>query len=129
LHAALTTAIAEPRAPRPKEPIMRNPIAIENIEDLRRRQGIDDVELRAEIRGLQIGDFVKLTFLPDTKSLTGETLRVRITSIRGSAFRGKLADRAASGALAKLRVGAPVTFTTDHIHSVPKSQPAPERRR
>src|SRR5438105_7638929 len=33
-----------------KGPNMRNPIVVEDIEGMRRRQGIDDVELREEIR-------------------------------------------------------------------------------
>src|SRR5207248_1333804 len=39
--------------------IMRTTIEIENIEEMRRQEGIDDVELRGEIRGLKVGDFVK----------------------------------------------------------------------
>jgi hypothetical protein len=99
---------------------MDNSVEIENIEDIRRREGIDDVELRKEIRGLRIGDFVKLTLLTATKSLAGETLLVRITSIKGFAFRGKLADRPTCAGLSGLRVGAPVAFTAAHIHSIPK---------
>lgn len=52
---------------------MRNGIEIENIEEMRRRAGIDDAELREEIRGLEIGDLVMLTLLTGTKSSTGET--------------------------------------------------------
>ena len=39
---------------------MRHTIVIENIEEMRRREGIDDVELREAIRGLRVGDFVRL---------------------------------------------------------------------
>lgn len=95
---------------------MQTTVEIENIEEIRRQEGIDDVELRIEIRGLKAGDFVKLTFLGDTKSF--ETLMVRITSIRGSTFRGKLVDKPTSAALRKLEVGAAVAFTTAHIHSL-----------
>lgn len=98
---------------------MRNTVEIENIEEMRRREGIDDVELRVEIRALKAGDFVKLTFV--TGTTTFETVLVRITSIRGSAFRGKLANRPTSSCLAKLGVGAPVAFTTAHIHSLLKN--------
>ena len=101
---------------------MRNPIVVEDIEGMRRRQGIDDVELREEIRGLTIGDFVKLTLLTRRGSCTGETLSVRITRIKGSLFFGELAVRPTFNGLMKLRVGSPVRFTTDHIHSVPKRQ-------
>ena len=97
---------------------MRNVVEIEDIEQRRLRAGIDDAELRAEIRGLHVGDFVKLTFLTGPSS--SETLSVRITSISGSAFRGKLADRPVAPALSKLRAGSPVAFTVAHIHSLGK---------
>src|SRR5205823_4193524 len=53
-------------------PTMRNTVAIENIEEMRRREGIDDVGLREEIDGLRVGDFVKLTFLTGTRPPAGE---------------------------------------------------------
>jgi hypothetical protein len=102
---------------------MRNPVAIEDIEEMRRREGIDDVELREEIRELQVGDTVKLTFRPSLHTAAGETLLVRITSIRGGAFRGKLASRPVSVGLSQLRVGSPVAFTAAHIHSIKREQP------
>jgi hypothetical protein len=95
-----------------EEPSMRNPVEIEDIEEMRRREGINDVELREEIRGLKIGDFVKLTLLTHTGSFAGETLLVRITRIRGCTFRGKLAMKPAFIGLSKLRVGSPINFTT-----------------
>jgi hypothetical protein len=104
---------------------MRYPVEIENIEEMRRREGIEDVELRAEIRGLRVGDVVKITFLAGPHTL--ETLLVRITSIRGAAFRGKLANGPNSAGLSSLRVGSPVAFTSDHIHSLPRKQPPHER--
>ena len=70
---------------------MHDPVPIENIEERRRQLGIDDAELRGQIRALKAGDLVNLSFL--TSDTTFETLAVRITSIRGSAFRGKLAAR------------------------------------
>lgn len=102
-------------------------IDLEDIEEIRRRAGIDDVELRQEIRGLGIGDLVRLTIL--TGATTFELLPVRITSIRGDSFRGKLARKPTSASLSKLPAGAPVTFTTAHIHSLPKGQPTCERHR
>jgi len=102
---------------------MRNVVEIEDIEQRRLRAGIDDVELRAEIRGLRVGDVVKLTFL--TGATAFETLSVRITSISGSAFRGKLADRPLAPALSKLRAGSPVACTAAHIHSLGKRGAAP----
>ena len=94
-------------------------VEIENIEEMRRVEGIDDAELRVEIRGLKVGDVVKLTFLTSTTSF--ETVGVRITSMRGSAFRGKLVKRPASGRLRKL-VGTSIVFTAAHIHSLLKRQ-------
>jgi hypothetical protein len=106
---------------------MRNPIVVEDIESMRRRQGIDDAELREEIRGLKIGDFVKLTLLTRTASYAGETLPVRITRITGFLFCGALAVRPTFDGLSKLKVGSPVRFTTAHIHSVPKRQQKQEQ--
>jgi len=97
---------------------MHNPVEIEDIEELRRQQGIDDVELRVGIRGLKAGDFVNLTFMNGTA--TSETLAVRITSIRGSVFRGKLAARPTSKGLSRLRIGSALIFTPTHIHSLHK---------
>jgi len=106
---------------------MRNAgIGLENIEELRRRQGIEDVELLAEIGELHVGDSVKLTFLTGTTTLVGETLLVRITRIRGYAFRGKLAAKPVSPGLSKLALGTPLDFTTAHIHSIAKGEPAPD---
>ena len=103
---------------------MRNTVEIENIEEMRRVEGIDDVELRMEIRGLKAGDFVYLTFVTSTKSF--ETLQVRITSIRGSAFRGKLVDKPTSSGLKALAPGVPIVFTTAHIHSLLKRSEVPK---
>ncbi len=97
-------------------------VEIENIEEMRRMAGIDDVELRGAIRALRVGDHVKLTFLPDARPSAGETLLVRITSIRGSRFRGTLATRPASQALGELRAGSRLIFTAAHIHSLPEGR-------
>ncbi|MBM4072321.1 MAG: hypothetical protein FJ271_25845 [Planctomycetes bacterium] len=94
-------------------------IEIENIEEMRRCEGIDDVELRNEIRGLRVGDVVKLTIVSGPALF--ETLPVRITSIAGCAFRGKLARKPSSKELGQLREGAALAFTSAHIHSVAKS--------
>src|SRR5262245_32164726 len=96
---------------------MGNRVEIENIEERRREVGIDDVGLREDIRGLDVGDLVKLTLLSGTAS-TGETVLVRITSIRGSAFRGKLVCKPTSTGLSRLEIGSPLVFTTAHIHSL-----------
>ncbi len=100
---------------------MRNRLQIENIEAMRRRQGIEDVELHEDIRRLRPGDFVKVTFVSGPTSF--ETLWIRLTSIRGTAFRGKLANRPLSTGLGRLHIGSPIAFCADHIHSIPKGQP------
>jgi len=97
---------------------MRTRVEIENIEDLRRRQGIEDVELQEAIRGLKVGACVKVTLLTGTPGAAGETLSVRITSICGDTFRGKLAKKPTSAGLAGLGVGFVLTFTSSHIHSL-----------
>lgn len=97
---------------------MRSTVEIENIEELRRREGINDVELRAEIRNLEAGGLVKLTFMTGTVPATGETLLVRITSIRGSCFRGRLLGQPVSARLSPLHAGSLIAFTRDHIHSI-----------
>jgi hypothetical protein len=102
-------------------PTMPKSVEIENIEELRRREGIVDVELRDEICGLQIGDFVKVTLLTGARSC-GETVSVRITGIRGNAFRGKVATRPASAGLSKLRIGSFIAFSRAHIHSTQKGE-------
>jgi hypothetical protein len=105
--------------------MMPIPVKLENIEEMRRQQGIDDVELRKEIRGLKIGAVVKLTHLIGAGELAGEVFLVRITSIRGSKFRGKVTSQPASADPSELVVGSPVTFNTAHIHSVVKAQSTP----
>jgi hypothetical protein len=96
---------------------------IEDIEGLRRRAGIDEAELREAIRVLRAGDLVRLTLRTGTEAFAGETVPVRITSVRGRAFRGRLVHRPASAALPELRVGTVVNFTAAHVHSVPKERP------
>jgi hypothetical protein len=102
--------------------IMRNTIAIENIERMRLQEGIDDVELKKEIRGLKVGDFVKLTLL--TGMTTFETALVRIVSIRGLTYTGELTDKPAANSLSEARAGLPLDFMAAHIHSIPKQPPA-----
>lgn len=99
---------------------MPSSVEIEDIEEKRRQEGIDDEELRVEIRGLKVGDLVRLTFLMRAGAF--ETLPVRITSIRGSAFRGKLGGKPPTGVLRKLAAGAVIAFTTAHIHSLLRKQ-------
>jgi hypothetical protein len=88
-------------------------LEIEDIEEMRRREGIDDVELRAEIRCLTVGAIVKLTFVTELRAF--KTVPVRITQIRGMRFRGKLLQPALT-----LPRGKMVVFTFAHVHSVVK---------
>src|SRR5579862_1006088 len=87
-------------------------VEIENIKEMRCRRGIEDDQLRQDIRGLEIGDCVNLTLASGSEPFGGETLLVRITCIRGYRFEGQLVKRPASTRLSKLRLGAPVAFTT-----------------
>lgn len=95
---------------------MADRVHIEDIEEMRQEAGIDDVELRAGIRELRIGDLVRLTFLHG--ALTHETLLVRITEAQGSHFHGELAQVPVAPGLSSLHLGHPVTFTPAHIHSL-----------
>jgi len=100
-------------------------IVIENIEDLRQREGIDDVQLHQEIRLLDVGDDVRLTFLNTARVC--ETLLVRIQRIDGPRFRGKLVQRPLATSLLKL--GSFVSFAATHIHSVVPKISTPETAR
>jgi hypothetical protein len=103
---------------------MRHALEIENIEALRQRAGINDMELREQIRHLRVGDAVRLTLLNGGDAPSpGATIVVRITSIKGAAFRGKVASGSELPPLPELRAGLPLAFTPDHIHSIPRSQP------
>lgn len=102
---------------------MKNPVSIEPIEDLRRQAGIDDVELRKQVRDLSVGDLVRVTFLGGKPGCQGETLVVRVTVIRGRSFRGTLTAGATTASLDGLRAGSRVAFTAGHIHSVRKQKP------
>jgi hypothetical protein len=96
---------------------------------MRRRAGIDDIELRQAIRGLRVGALVRLTLLTGAPGAAGETLLFRITSIRGGAFRGRLASRPSFAGQSGLRVGRTLAFTESHIHSLPRMRPDPDGER
>lgn len=99
---------------------MGTPFVIEDIKEMRRQQGIEDPELRKDIRGLRPGHLVKLTLLCGTRAAPGETVVVRITSIRGDTFRGKLAGNPVTPGLSGLNARSALVFTAAHIHSVPR---------
>jgi hypothetical protein len=63
---------------------MRNTVEIEDLEQRRLQAGIDDVELRLQIQGLRVGDFLKLTFLIGATS--SETLAVASRASAGRPF-------------------------------------------
>src|SRR5262249_33911334 len=85
---------------------------------------IDDVELRGEVLKLRPGDCVRVTAVVGTRAFPGHCLLVRITSVRGNVFRGRLARTPASACLAQLKGGSLLTFTAGHIHSVASKRPA-----
>jgi len=97
---------------------MRQRIELENIEEMRREAGIDDVELHEAIRGLRAGDSVRLTARVGARAFPGVCLLIRITSIRGNLFRGRVDRKSSSTTLAEVKAGSLLTFTVDHIHSV-----------
>lgn len=102
-------------------------VEIEDIDGMRRRAGINDAELWTAIRSLRSGDHVRLTVLGAAGSHAAETVRVRITRIRGRAFLGKVADPPASHGRSGLNTGSAVAFTACHIHSI-AATPRPSRR-
>jgi hypothetical protein len=63
---------------------MRGPLQVQDIEEMRRRAGIEDVELPQAIHVLRVGALVKITLLAGAPAAAGETLLVRITGIRGA---------------------------------------------
>ena len=97
---------------------MEQLVRIQDIEAMRRREGIDDVELRQEIRALGVRDLVRLTLLTGDPSFAGETVLVRVTAVRGTSFRGVLVRRPTAKGLTGLLAGSPLTFSADHIHSL-----------
>ena len=97
---------------------MRKSLQMEDIETMRRECGIHDVQLRRDIRALDKGDLVRITFLTGLVRFPGETLLVRVTSRRGDTFRGKLAEKPRAAELAEFGLGWPVEFHYGQIHSV-----------
>jgi hypothetical protein len=102
---------------------MRRTLEIENIEALRRLAGIDDVELHEQVRRLRSGDCVKLTVLAPDRPGAGAVVLVRITSIKGETFRGRVLSGTEPVRLPRQCVGSLVAFTPDHIHSVAGAPP------
>lgn len=107
---------------------MQTTLAIEDIQERRRRQGIEDVELEDVIRNLSTGDQVLLTLSTTVEGLVGEMLLVRITSIRGRVLRGKVVKSPLRGGQPHVQPGTVVTFNRTHIHSVPGTRAATASR-
>jgi hypothetical protein len=105
--------------------MVQNSIKIENISEMRRSEGIYDADLYAEIQTLQAGECVRLTFLTGVANSSGEIRLVRITSIKGDVFRGKLFNSSALDGPCKLPPGSLITFSKDHIHSIARERPKP----
>jgi hypothetical protein len=91
-------------------------IEIEDIEYLRRQNGIYDVELQEKIKNLRAGSIVRLTFLGGPRAAA--TLSVRITSIGPESFRGTLTQASTTAGLTELKIGGRISFTAEHIHSI-----------
>jgi len=106
--------------------VVQSSIEIENISEMRRREGIYDAALREEIQTLQAGECVRLTFLTGLTSSAGEMRLVRITSIKGDLFRGKLFKSTTLDCPSKLQPGSLITFSKDHIHSIARQRPKPK---
>ncbi len=102
---------------------MSQRVQFENIEEMRRTAGIDDTELHDAIRNLQVGDLVRLTLRTTPDRFPGESLVVRITSIKGNLFRGKLAQPKRALLRLGLTAGSLFTFTWEHIHSIATRRP------
>jgi hypothetical protein len=70
---------------------------------------------------------VRLTARVGNQPFPGERLLVRITSVRGNVFRGKLSRGPAAARFPGVKVGSLLTFTADHIHSVASKRAAGRR--
>jgi hypothetical protein len=99
-----------------KETVMNSPILIEDIEDVRRREGIVDAALKVDIGCLKPGQSVKLSLATNRNGF--ETVTVCITSIRDRTIRGRLVKRPKAPGLKALHVGSIIKFQTGHIHSI-----------
>lgn len=118
--AQATRAAAPGRAQPTRGQARKRAYLLEDINALRLSAGIEDTALAMAIRGLGVGDRVKLTFLAHPEDAPGEALAVRISSKHGLTFTGRLIGQPRSAGLAGLRVGARLRFTTAHIHSIVK---------
>ncbi len=108
---------------------MKISIEIEDIREMRRRQGIEDAELLEAIAELRVGDHVRLTLKTGVPLFHGETVLVRVTRIQDGGFLGRLSRNPTAPALERVRAGARVAFTAAHIHSLAKGVVVHEHHR
>jgi len=66
---------------------MSKRVEFEDIEEMRRLAGIEDVELREAIRGLRVGDYVRITPLTGGHASPGRTLLARNVAWASSLYR------------------------------------------
>jgi hypothetical protein len=99
-------------------------ILIENIDEARKREGIDDIVLHKEIVRLKAGSHVRLSVSSDGKQF--EMVNVRITSVKGNALRGKVLEKPRSRSLGSLVAGSAMTFAAGQVHSIVDGKPACE---
>lgn len=102
---------------------------IEDIDEMRRQAGIDDVELRADVRALVVGDRVKVTLVSAARPGVAVTVVLRITSVRADDFRGVLERRPAGASFTGLRAGSSIVFAAAHVHSITDKGPRKIHRR
>ncbi len=91
---------------------------LENIHELRIAHGIDDADLQQDIQQLSVGDYVAITLLTGDDGIKGECIWVQITSINGHTFRAELTNRPICFEPDAARVGMPIEFGAEHIHSI-----------
>lgn len=99
---------------------MQLSILVQNIEEMRRREGIEDEDLRRDISAIKIGDRVHLTLISSQKPMGSETVVVRVTKIDGSKYEGALLTRPISKGLNTLPTDLALFFKREHIHSLLK---------
>jgi hypothetical protein len=108
--------------PGPDSAPLQPSVEIENIEHMRRCQGIDDERLHREVARLQEGDIVRLTLRVGARAV--ECVFVRIVTRHKQEFTGELAALPADPNLQRLTDGMTLRFTADHVHSVHRIQDA-----
>ena len=79
---------------------MKESLVFEDIEELRKQQGIIDLALHRDIERLKPGSKVRLSLLIDRHG--AETVVVRLTSIRRETLRGRLVQKPKASAFKAL---------------------------